>query len=76
MLPNIDCNELPRALQRMLTPGKADKPTMLPRRGFLKLAGAGGLALGIFPHLAAAQGPTAARERARSSRHSSRRLSS
>jgi isoquinoline 1-oxidoreductase subunit beta len=60
MLPNIDCSELPRALQRMLTPGKADKPTMLPRRSFLKLAGAGGLALGIFPHLAAAQGPTAA----------------
>ena len=27
----------------------------LPRRSFLKLAGAGGLALGAFPHLAMAQ---------------------
>ena len=28
------------------------KPATLPRRSFLKLAGAGGLALGAFPHLA------------------------
>ena len=32
----------------------------LPRRSFLKLAGAGGLALGAFPHLATAQAKDAA----------------
>jgi len=31
------------------------EPVTLPRRSFLKLAGAGGLALGAFPHLAMAQ---------------------
>lgn len=59
MLPNIDYSELPRALQRLLARGKADEAAMLPRRSFLKLAGAGGLALGAFPHFAAAQSTTA-----------------
>jgi isoquinoline 1-oxidoreductase beta subunit len=56
MLPNIDYSELPRALQRLLNRGGADDVTTMPRRSFLKLAGAGGLALGAFPHLAMAQG--------------------
>src|SRR5580765_1529160 len=55
MLHNIDRRELPRALQRLLGRGQADKAARLPRRNFLKLAGAGGLALGAFPHLVAAQ---------------------
>ena len=59
MLPNIDYSELPRAFQRLLSRGKAADITTLPRRSFLKLAGAGGLALGAFPHLAAAQGTSA-----------------
>ena len=74
MLPNIDHRELPRALQHLLARGQADEAATLPRRSFLKLAGAGGLALGAFPHLATAQaaGSTAP---ARSSRPSSRRPS-
>ena len=56
MLPNIDHSELPRAAA---APAGAQsdptKLTALPRRSFLKLAGAGGLALGAFPHLAMAQ---------------------
>ena len=55
MLPNIDHRELPRALQHLLARGQADEAATLPRRSFLKLAGAGGLALGAFPHLATAQ---------------------
>ncbi|WP_256806634.1 MULTISPECIES: xanthine dehydrogenase family protein molybdopterin-binding subunit [unclassified Bradyrhizobium] len=50
MLPNIDYSELPRALQHMLERGQPVKT--LPRRSFLKLAGATGLALGAFPHVA------------------------
>ena len=48
---NIDHRELPRALQRLLArePSRRQPPA-LPRRSFLKLAGAGGLALGAFPH--------------------------
>ncbi|MEQ1614612.1 MAG: xanthine dehydrogenase family protein molybdopterin-binding subunit [Hyphomicrobiaceae bacterium] len=61
MLPNIDYSDLPRVLQRLMMHGSATDVTALPRRSFLKLAGAGGLALGAFPHLTAAQtvGPAA-----------------
>jgi isoquinoline 1-oxidoreductase subunit beta len=55
MLPNVDHGEMPRALQHLLARGQADEAATLPRRSFLKLAGAGGLALGAFPHLAMAQ---------------------
>ena len=55
MLPNFDRSEMPRALQRMLARGQADEAATLSRRSFLKLAGAGGLALGAFPYLATAQ---------------------
>ena len=55
MLTNFDRSEMPRALQRMLARGQADEAATLSRRSFLKLAGAGGLALGAFPHLAMAQ---------------------
>ena len=56
MLSNIENSELPRALPRLLARGKAGEATMLPRRSFLKLVGASGLALGAFPQLAAAHG--------------------
>lgn len=53
--------EMPRALQHLLA---RDEQTTdiatLPRRSFLKLAGAGGLALGLYPNLANAQAPAAA----------------
>jgi isoquinoline 1-oxidoreductase beta subunit len=55
MLPNIDYSELPRAAQRLMARGRTDETATLPRRSFLKLAGAGGLALGSFPHLVMAQ---------------------
>ncbi|HEV8315047.1 MAG TPA: xanthine dehydrogenase family protein molybdopterin-binding subunit [Burkholderiaceae bacterium] len=55
MLPNFDRSDMPRALQRLITRGQPDEAATLPRRSFLKLAGAGGLALGAFPHLAMAQ---------------------
>lgn len=46
--------ELPRALQHLLERGhEALADSALPRRRFLKLAGAGGLALGAWPALAA-----------------------
>lgn len=52
--------EMPRALQHLLA---RDEQTTdiatLPRRSFLKLAGAGGLALGLYPNLANAQAPAA-----------------
>lgn len=54
MLPDIDSSELPRALQHLMSRGEL-APRALPRRSFLKLAGAGGLALGVFPHIAMAQ---------------------
>lgn len=54
MLHDIDPGELPRALQRLMSRGER-APRALPRRSFLKLAGAGGLALGVFPHIAMAQ---------------------
>jgi isoquinoline 1-oxidoreductase subunit beta len=49
MLPEFDYGEIPRALQRLLARGQADEAATLPRRSFLKLAGAGSLALGVFP---------------------------
>ena len=55
MLHKVDPHEVPRAFQRLMAGGRIDRPAMLPRRSFLKLAGAGGLALGAFPHLATAQ---------------------
>ena len=54
MLPNINYSDLPRAAQRMMARRQNDEAVTLPRRSFLKLAGAGGLALGAFPHLQAA----------------------
>src|SRR5205085_2808025 len=54
MLHNIDHTELPRALRHLLARGQTITRT-LPRRSFLKLAGAGGLALGAFPHIAMGQ---------------------
>jgi isoquinoline 1-oxidoreductase beta subunit len=61
MLHNIAPHELPRALQHLVTRDQtADSTTLtLPRRSFLKLAGASGFALGAFPHLAAAQATSA-----------------
>ncbi|MDP9604654.1 UNVERIFIED_ORG: isoquinoline 1-oxidoreductase beta subunit [Variovorax paradoxus] len=70
MLPNIanfadiDYRELPRAMQRLMARGPTGETTgetaTLPRRSFLKMAGAGGFALGAFPHLAMAQADGAA----------------
>lgn len=54
MLHNIDPADLPRALQRLVTHARGT-PATLPRRSFLKLAGASGLALGAFPHVALGQ---------------------
>ncbi len=59
MLSHIDHRELPRALQHLLERDQADGAATLPRRSFLKLAGAGGLALGAFPHFAMGQGAQA-----------------
>ncbi|OYW89420.1 MAG: carbon monoxide dehydrogenase, partial [Pseudomonadales bacterium 32-61-5] len=60
MLNHIDPTELPRALQHILDRDQADTPATLPRRSFLKVVGAGGFALGAFPHLASAQTASAA----------------
>ena len=50
MLPTLDTHELPRALQQLLArSAPSDAPAGLPRRSFLKLAGASGFALGAFP---------------------------
>ncbi|SFI31689.1 isoquinoline 1-oxidoreductase, beta subunit [Bosea sp. OK403] len=54
MLHNIDYSELPRVLQRLIERDQP-APATLPRRSFLKLAGASGLALGAFPHVALSQ---------------------
>jgi len=48
-------NELPGALRGMLERDQTDELAISPRRSFLKMLGAGGLALGAFPHLALAQ---------------------
>ncbi|MFM9901579.1 MAG: molybdopterin cofactor-binding domain-containing protein [Polaromonas sp.] len=53
--------ELPRALQRLMATHPLEDAATLPRRRFLKMAGAGGLALGAFPHLALAQAGGAAK---------------
>ena len=54
MFFNIDHNNLPRALQHMIERDRA-VPRSLPRRSFLKLAGAAGLALGAYPYMAMGQ---------------------
>lgn len=48
-------SELPRALQHILEQGQADRRPGLARRSFLKMVGAGGLALGAFPQVLMAQ---------------------
>jgi len=56
-------HELPRGLQRLLAQpddGSAGGAAALPRRSFLKLASASGLALGAFALDATAQAPAAA----------------
>jgi isoquinoline 1-oxidoreductase beta subunit len=54
---NTNTFELPRNLQALISPAHpaSTGPQGLPRRSFLKLAGAGGFALGMFPLGAAAQ---------------------
>ncbi|MDP3519746.1 MAG: xanthine dehydrogenase family protein molybdopterin-binding subunit [Hydrogenophaga sp.] len=59
MLHHIEPADLPRALAHLMAREPAEVPTALPRRSFLKLAGASGLALGAFPQLALAQDKTA-----------------
>ncbi|SDZ63463.1 isoquinoline 1-oxidoreductase, beta subunit [Variovorax sp. YR266] len=59
-IANFDYRELPRAMQRLMAQGSVHEVATLPRRSFLKMAGAGGLALGAFPHLAMAQADGAA----------------
>jgi len=59
MLPNTLAQEMPHALQHLLAREEQTDLTTLPRRSFLKLAGAGGLALGLYPSLATAQAPAA-----------------
>ena len=56
MMHKVDFSELPRALQYLMT-RERPAPKALARRSFLKLAGAGGLALGVFPHVAGAETP-------------------
>ena len=61
MLSHTLAQEMPRALQHLLA--REEQTTdiaTLPRRSFLKLAGAGGLALGLYPSLATAQQAAAA----------------
>src|SRR5205085_5089489 len=53
-------SEWPSALQDLLVPLSSEGPPSLPRRSFLKLAGATGLALGAFPMAAVAQVAAAA----------------
>jgi isoquinoline 1-oxidoreductase beta subunit len=48
MLPNVDYGEMPRALLHLLARSQTDEAATMPRRSFLKLAGAAGLALGAF----------------------------
>jgi isoquinoline 1-oxidoreductase beta subunit len=59
MLHNINPSALPRALQNRLTRGLSRPAATLPRRAFLKMAGSAGLALGVFPRIAAGQGADA-----------------
>ncbi|MBI2747383.1 MAG: xanthine dehydrogenase family protein molybdopterin-binding subunit [Burkholderiales bacterium] len=55
MLPTTLAQDMPRALQHLLARDEPTNMSALPRRSFLKLAGAGGLALGVYPGLATAQ---------------------
>ena len=57
MLPSNLTDELPRALQFMIERDQAADapPATLPRRSFLKMVGVGGLVIGAYPALAAAQ---------------------
>ncbi|AKU11118.1 aldehyde oxidase and xanthine dehydrogenase molybdopterin binding protein [Azoarcus sp. CIB] len=55
MLPDIFPDPLPPALRDLLE-RDAPAPAAMSRRSFLKLTGLGGLALGAFPLMAAAQG--------------------
>jgi isoquinoline 1-oxidoreductase beta subunit len=61
MLPNVDYSDLPRALQHLMAKESSAQIVAPSRRNFLKLAGAGGLALGVFPHSATVQASTEAR---------------
>ena len=60
MLHDIDPADLPRAFRRLMQQDEG-APATLPRRSFLKLAGASGLALGAFASVATARtaGPAA-----------------
>jgi isoquinoline 1-oxidoreductase beta subunit len=60
MLSSTLSREMPRALQHLLAREEQNDIAALPRRSFLKLAGAGGLALGLYPSLGQAQAPAAA----------------
>ena len=55
MSNNTFYSELPRALQHILEQGQAASRSPLARRSFLKMVGAGGLAIGAFPHVLMAQ---------------------
>lgn len=55
MLPEAFTDALPRALQHLLEREQPIPAASMSRRTFLKLAGAGGLALGAFPLTAMAQ---------------------
>jgi isoquinoline 1-oxidoreductase subunit beta len=55
MLHTIAPHDLPRALQHLLERDQKTDTAALPRRSFLKLAGASGFAIGAFPLLADAQ---------------------
>ncbi|NMG43826.1 molybdopterin-dependent oxidoreductase [Aromatoleum toluvorans] len=56
MLPDFFPDQLPPALRDLLERGVPAPDPAMSRRSFLKLAGLGGLALGAFPLVAAAQG--------------------
>lgn len=57
MQPDTFIGELPPALRHLIE--RDDEPASMPRRRFLKLAGAGGLALGAFPLAGHAQADAA-----------------
>ena len=55
MLHHIAPHELPRALQHLMSRDQEQDIAALPRRSFLKIAGASGFALGAFPLASMAQ---------------------
>ncbi|AYH43819.1 xanthine dehydrogenase family protein molybdopterin-binding subunit [Azoarcus sp. DN11] len=59
MLPDFFPDQLPPALRDLLERDVPAPDPAMSRRSFLKLAGLGGLALGAFPLVAAAQGTAA-----------------